>query len=124
MKHFLVVQVRKTLGVEYDVKIVIFNFGGQVRFNFGCYDNFYFKIIPSIPIFFFFYSVNFLECPSFVAKSLDLKMLGGLPGSFLPGFHIYFSGLKFRCLFGIFFQNFFPLFFLCLDLYFFLCMKL
>lgn len=40
MKHFLVVQVRKILGVEDDVKIVIFNFGGQVRFNLGCYDNF------------------------------------------------------------------------------------
>lgn len=40
MKHFLVVQVRKNLGVGDDVKIVIFNFGGQVRFNLGCHDIF------------------------------------------------------------------------------------
>jgi hypothetical protein len=57
MIHFLVVQVRKNLGVGDDVKIVIFNFGGQVRFNLGCHDilvsssTFYVKIILSIPNF-------------------------------------------------------------------------
>lgn len=31
-------QVRKDLGVPDDVKLVIFNFGGQVRYNLGCHD--------------------------------------------------------------------------------------
>ena len=38
IKHFLPMQVRKDLGVPDDVKLVIFNFGGQVRYNLGCYD--------------------------------------------------------------------------------------
>ena len=38
IKHFLAMQVRKDLGVPDDVKLVIFNFGGQVRYNLGCHD--------------------------------------------------------------------------------------
>lgn len=38
IKNFLAMQVRKDLGVPDDVKLVIFNFGGQVRYNLGCHD--------------------------------------------------------------------------------------
>ena len=38
IKNFLAMQVRKDLGVSDDVKLVIFNFGGQVRYNLGCHD--------------------------------------------------------------------------------------
>lgn len=38
IKNFFAMQVRKDLGVPDDVKLVIFNFGGQVRYNLGCHD--------------------------------------------------------------------------------------